>query len=239
MSVVGVVVPFVEIHLARRGLKLSSGDLLLDGPVGHDGSDEATDIVWLGDSTAAGVGASEPDGALPRQVAAHLTRPVSLQVFARSGAKVADVVADQLPRLAGLRHAPELIIISVGANDVAGRTRRRRFIADYTTMLDAAAASGAHVVVLGIPDMSSAMLLAQPLRVIAGARARVVDRWIRSAAALHADHVTYVDLTAYERVPRKHVANYLSADRYHPNAVGYQVWANLVAERVNDVFAAG
>lgn len=238
VSAASIVVPFIELRIARHGHKIIEQDFKLDGHVGHEGVASAAratplHIVWLGDSTAAGVGADGVDGALPRQVATHLTRPVSMNVFARSGARIADVVAQQVPRLASLGSAPDLILVSVGANDVSGRTPRRAFVRDYTTMLEASVATGARVVVLGVPDMSCALVLAEPLRTFVGMRARVVDRWLRAAVANHGG-VGYVDLTGRKRVPRRALGDYLCADRYHPNDAGYRVWAALVGERVTE-----
>ena len=56
------VVLLVEIQLARSGGRLPDAELVLDRPgVGRR-------VVWLGDSTAAGVGASSAPEALPSQV---------------------------------------------------------------------------------------------------------------------------------------------------------------------------
>ena len=60
-------------------------------------------MVWLGDSTAAGVGASSADGAIPRRVAAASTGPSTSRSLAVSGDRVADVVDDQVDGLAALR----------------------------------------------------------------------------------------------------------------------------------------
>lgn len=225
-AVAGVAVPVVELHLARRHPKLVELDHVLDGHVGHDGTGPALRCVWLGDSTAAGVGADTPDGALPRQVAAAMGSPVSLRVFAKSGARIADVVANQIPRITELDERPELVIVSVGANDVAHMTSRRQFKQDYASMLESL--TGCPVVVLSVPDMASALVLAQPLRRIVGTRARLVDRWIRSTVARFAN-VHYVDITERPASVGRRVHDYLSADRYHPNEHGYGIWAGLVA----------
>jgi lysophospholipase L1-like esterase len=217
-------VPVVELQRARRHPKLVELDHVLDGDIGHDGATQALRLVWLGDSTAAGVGADSVEGALPWQVAAALGRPISLRVLARSGARVRDVLADQLPRLAALDERPDLILVSVGANDVVHVTRRRVFRRQYAAMLEAL--TGTRVVVLGIPDMASALVLDQPMRAIVGARARRVDRWIRATAASFPD-VHHIDISTRPRSSR--AADYLSADRYHPNEAGYGLWASVVA----------
>src|SRR3954451_19239022 len=80
--------------------------------------------VVLGDSTAAGQGATYEDGIAvltARELAK--TRIVMLTNLAVSGAKTRDVLAVQLP--AAERTRPDLVLISVGANDVTHLTRIR------------------------------------------------------------------------------------------------------------------
>jgi len=79
----------LEALVAARGDRpppLASG---IDGCVGCDGSSVPLRTVWLGDSTAAGVGASAAEAVLGRQVARRLDRPVEVRVLASSGATVA------------------------------------------------------------------------------------------------------------------------------------------------------
>lgn len=229
-----VAVPLYEIRLAHRGPKIDELDHVLDGQLNHTGTDPHVSLVWLGDSTAAGVGADTADGTLPRQVALALGLPVELKVFARSGERIEGVVADQIPKLAGLESPPEIVLVSVGANDVANLTRRADFCRDYDAML---AAISCPVVVLSIPDMSAALALAQPLRAIVGLRARQVDRWIRSCVARH-DHAHHIDITTKPTTATQRVADYLCPDRYHPNDVGYGVWAGVVAAALGSLLSA-
>lgn len=76
----------------------------------------------LGDSTAQGIGASTPErgyvGLIAQCLHSATRRPVQVVSLSRSGARVHDVVVDQLPRLAGL--APDLVTVTVavGANDL-------------------------------------------------------------------------------------------------------------------------
>lgn len=235
LGAAGVGLPLAQALAALRAPKVVVAVLALDGPVGHDGIDGAAHLVWLGDSTAAGVGADDADGALPRQVAAQLGRPVDLTVLARSGARVADVVATQLPRLAALARRPDVVLISVGANDVAHLTRVSDFARQYRALLDAL--EGVATVVLGIPDMHAARVVAQPLRSAVGLRARVLDARLRRIVAARPG-VSYTNLAGRPSPTlAERVGDYLCADRYHPNAHGYRVWAALVTERLGEHLA--
>lgn len=217
----------LEVALARRGPMLSTPPLQLDGRVG-EGPGPALEAVWLGDSTAAGVGASSVAGALPVRVSAALDRPVDLTVLARSGATVGDVVERQLPRVAGLD--PDVVFVSVGANDVTHLTSRGDFDQRYRRLL-AGLPDSADVVLLGVPDMGAIPRLAQPLRAIAGFRGRQLDEVVREVAADTGN--AYVDIAgetgpAFRRDPQR----FFAADRYHPSGAGYELWADAVLEVV-------
>jgi len=197
-----------------------------DIPAGPPGPPAGT-VVWVGDSSAAGLGATEPAGTLPAQVAALLGRPVRLTVLARSGDRVADVLRDQLPKLSDLR--PMLVFVSVGANDTAHLTPRPRFRRDYAALLAGLPPSVDTVVVLGVPDGGAPPRLAQPLRAVAGWRGRRLDIDARRITTRF-PQARYVDI-AGRTGPRfrAHPTTYFAPDRYHPNDAGYGLWAEAVA----------
>ncbi len=224
-SVLAVLV--LEAVAARRGPTLPSPPLELDGVVGK-GSGPALQVVWLGDSTAAGVGAPSAATALPTLVSMGLDRPVELAVLARSGATVADVVERQLPAVAGLE--PDVVFVSVGANDVTHLTSRSDFERRYRRLV-AGLPESAEVVLLGVPDMGAIPRLAQPLRAVAGFRGDQLDDVVQQIASDTAS--TYVDIAAETGPPfRRDPDRFFAADRYHPSDAGYRLWADAVLEVV-------
>jgi lysophospholipase L1-like esterase len=219
-AVVGAaVVLLVEIQLARAGNRLPDLELVLD----RQGAGRR--IVWLGDSTAAGVGASSSAGALPSQVADGLGAPgTSVTDLAVSGARVADVLADQVPKVAGLK--PDLVLISVGANDTIHLTGRGTFRHTYEELLRALP-RGVPVVMLGVPDMGAIPRFAQPLRAVAGWRGRHLDGEVRHVAA--GAGAIYADIAGPTGPPfRRHPDRYFAADDFHPSDAGYGLWADAV-----------
>jgi lysophospholipase L1-like esterase len=227
MPMVAVVVLVVEAGLARRGEMLTGAPLELDTSVGV-GSGPPLAVVWLGDSTAAGVGASGPAAALPTRVAKGLDRSVELTVLARSGATVADVLERQLPAVADL--SPDVVFVSVGANDVTHLTSKGDFERDYRRLV-AGLPESAEVVSLGVPDMGAIPRLAQPLRAVAGFRGRQLDDVVRTVAGETGS--AYVDI-AGETGPalRRSPERFFAADRYHPSGAGYELWAQAVLDVV-------
>jgi lysophospholipase L1-like esterase len=215
----------VEVQMARTGPDLpDETPLQHDGRIGGDGP--ALRMVWLGDSTAAGVGASSADAAIPRRVARALGRPVDLTVRAISGARVGDVVREQEAGLVALH--PDVVLVSIGSNDVVHLTSNDAYRAAYLEMVDLVP-EGALLVLLGVPDMGAPPRLAQPLRAIAGWRGRQLDRATRRIA--RDVEALYVDI-AGETGPamRADTHRTFAADRYHPSDDGYALWANAVVE---------
>ncbi|HEU5448476.1 MAG TPA: SGNH/GDSL hydrolase family protein [Acidimicrobiia bacterium] len=217
-AVVGAaVVLVVEIQLARGGTRLPDLELVLDRP------GEGRRVVWLGDSTAAGVGASRSAGALPSQVADGLAGP-SVSVLAVSGSRVADVLDEQVPKVAGLE--PDLILISVGANDTIHLTGRGAFRHTYEKVVRALP-SGVPVMLLGVPDMGAIPRFAQPLRAVSGWRGRNLDAEVRQVAA--GTGAIYADIAGPTGPPfRRDPNRYFAADDFHPSDAGYGLWAEAV-----------
>jgi lysophospholipase L1-like esterase len=223
----------VEVQLARSG-----PDLPDDTPLDHDGSIGAgatppLRMVWLGDSTAAGVGASDADLAIPRRVATALDRPVELTSLAVSGDRVADVVDDQLGSLGDL--APDVVLVSIGANDVVHLSSKDSFRRGYDQLV-AAVPEGTLLVLLGVPDMGAPPRYLQPLRGLAALRGRQLDEVSRAVAREHG--AVYVDI-AGETGPtmRSDTDRYFAADRYHPSDDGYALWADAVLEQLRPALA--
>ncbi len=211
-----------EVVLATRGATAPPLPAGIDACVGCVGGEPPLRTVWLGDSTAAGVGAASADGVVGRQVARRLGRAVDVRVLAMSGARVADVVADQLPRV---QADAQVVFVSVGANDATHLTGLDTFTSSYRELLAGVPAS-ACVVVLGVPDLGSAPRLAQPLRAVAGWRGRAVDRRVRQLA--QGSGATYVDIAGTTGSAFRRDRSLFSADGYHPDDGGYGLWAGAV-----------
>jgi lysophospholipase L1-like esterase len=223
-----VAVLLTEVMAARGGVHPGAGPPPASGaPAGPPGAPVDT-VVWLGDSTGAGIGATGPPGTLPEQAAAAIGRPVSMTVLARSGDRVADVLHHQLPALAPIR--PTVVFITVGANDTTHLTSRGAFRRDYERVLAGLPSTVRRTVILGVPDMGSPPRLAQPLRAVAGWRGRSLDTDVRRLAAL-TPRAVYVDIAGKTGPAfRAHPATYFAPDRFHPNDAGYGLWARAVAE---------
>ncbi len=167
--------------------------------------------VALGDSTSQGIGAPTHDRGWVGQVLDLLRDDdpgwdvVNLSV---TGARIRDVVADQLPRLGSLP-APDLVTCAVGANDLL-RARRATVLADLADLLDALAPG---TVVATLPRGVRERLARDVNAVV---RAGAPDRGLRVA-----------DVWAHTGPPW---AGKYAGDGFHPNEHGYREWTRAVAE---------
>jgi lysophospholipase L1-like esterase len=228
-----VVLLAIELLVALNGRSLPPRLPLLldrnfDGPPGEPDDEEPITIAWLGDSTGAGVGASSVETALPTTVVRGLHRAVRLRVLASSGARIRDVLARQLPRLATLQ--PDVVIVGVGGNDVTHLTPRGLFEGLYEALIKGIRAlQPATVVVIGVGDFGTVPRIPQPLRALTGWRGRRFDAVIRRAA--HKSGAAYVDL--YGRTgPRfgDDPERFYSEDGFHPSDEGYRIWADVILD---------
>ena len=215
-----------EIYLAYTREYLPTAPALeLGGTFGDAG--EPLRFTVLGDSTAAGLGAGSPDHAYASVLSKRMAergRRVELTAFGVSGARVQDVLVDQVPR--ALRSTPDLVFVGIGANDVTHMTPLSKVERDMSALIDALAQSGAVVVVAGPPDMRAAAWL-EPLRSLAGWRGRRVAATIKRAATSRG--VPVVGL-AEQAAPyfASNPEDAYAADMFHPGPGGYRAWADAI-----------
>lgn len=197
--------------------------LLGDGPVGHALAGPPLRIAWLGDSLATGLGCDHVDETPARLTARLLERAAHVQVLAVPGARSTDVLESQLPELDDV----DVVVLCVGANDVASRTTRAAYARRIHEILTALAPTP--VVMLSLPDMAMPDCIGQPVRAIAGARARWFEAARARVAARH-EHVTSVDIASRpDGTSRRAGRLLLSKDHFHPGAEGYLVWSERIA----------
>jgi lysophospholipase L1-like esterase len=184
--------------------------------------------VALGDSTGVGVGARR-GGGYPARLVARATkdgRAVRLVNLCASGARVADVVAEQVER--ALTSSPAVVTLGIGINDVTRGTDVDAFAADYERVAAALAGTGARVVVVNVPDLSLSPLAADEAT-RRGVRERVLAVNARIAAAARRHGFELVDLHDATEAELARDPGLLAEDRFHPSDRGYDRWTELVA----------
>ena len=192
----------------------------------------------LGDSTAAGVGGRYEEG-IAVLTAARLgeRREVAMTNLAVSGARVRDVLREQLPRLDGAR--PELVLLSVGANDVTHLTPVRSMQRDLREVVRELRAVNPEVaiVITGSPDMGSPPRIPRLLRGIASWRTKQVNRMFRAEG--EALGLTFAPIAEKTGPLFRRDRSLFAADRFHPNERGYGTWVPVLNEALDEASGWG
>lgn len=170
--------------------------------------------VAVGDSTAQGIGASAPDRGYVGQLLVRLRdeqhRPWRVVNLSATGARVADVAREQIPRISDAGE-PELVTCAAGANDVIrfgfGRV--------------AVALRG---LIRALPPR--AVMATIPQGLLPG-RTRELNQIIRAEAP--AAGLRVADAWAHTGPPWQ---GKYAADDFHPNDIGYGEWCAAFAEAI-------
>jgi lysophospholipase L1-like esterase len=191
-----------------------------------------TRYVILGDSTAAGVGTDEEHG-IARQTTRQLetSHRVEMTNLSVSGARIGNVRREQLPRAERLH--PDLVLLSVGANDVIHLTSVASMRSDLRAIVKRLRIANPMVaiVITGSPDMGAPPRIPRLLRGIAAWKTRQVNRmFIAEAASLS---LTFAPIAERTGPLFRNDHSLFAADRFHPNDRGYALWIPVLNEALN------
>lgn len=188
-------------------------------------------LLFVGDSSAAGVGVDHQEQALAIQTAAFLSvklgMTVEWQLLAKSGINTHQAL--KLMRLSPPQPA-DILITALGTNDVTSQRTGKQFLSDYQTLVgQVRALCGIHaVVVTGLPPLRILPAAPHPLRWYLGKYAASLDRKLRDWVSAQAGF-RYVSLD-WAAVPEA-----MARDKFHPGLEQYRHWARLVADGIAEL----
>lgn len=216
-------------NLSRRIPRLAESV----GRVGHVGVGSASrHVVVLGDSVAAGVGVERGTDTLAGRLADALAGDdgvsVSWAIHARGGLTAAGVTALLgRPGVLDDLAAADVVVVSVGVNDLLRLRRPARWRRDLEVLLTAlTGATRAHVLLLGMPPVAAFASLSGPVRRLLG---RVAER------------MDLVGIEVARRCDVQHLAlpagllladGAFAADGFHPSMRSHDRLAEVVASRL-------
>ena len=188
-------------------------------------------FVAIGDSTVEGIGATKPNNAFcglifqAMQVRyAHAT----YYNFGKAGAKVKEVLIRQAHKVIALK--PDIIIVSIGANDIIQGTRTKRFNQRfYKLLLRLRKETNATIVVNNIPDMTVTSRIPGIFHPLLQRRVRQYNAIIQKQTT--AAKGLLIDLYAHSTILRG-ITSFISPDGLHPSDTGYAVWASIVLTKL-------
>lgn len=201
---------------------------------------EPVELVVLGDSIAAGLGATRRKDTLGARLAKGIARstrrPVRLRTVAVVGSESSALAAqlDELP--AG--YAPDVAVVIVGGNDITHRVPLTVSIGHLEDAIERLCARGGGVVVGTCPDLGMLQPVPQPLRSLGSRLSRqLADAQARAAERLGARAVSLRRAVGPFFVTQPD--EMFSLDRFHPSALGYRRTAEALLPAVLDALERG
>lgn len=196
---------------------------------GELGSGETLSLLIVGDSAAAGVGADAQHEALAGQVAHRLSERYALrwQLLAKTGLATSELIhfLDDKP----LPNADVILVIS-GVNDVTSTINVREWLQHMDRLIESLKqrCKSRLLVISPVPPMYRCPALPQPLR---WHLSRRVQHFNQHLAKHLKTKEECTDLTFDFPIS----AEYICRDGFHPSPLGYQLWAQLTSERINEI----
>ncbi|WP_137699840.1 SGNH/GDSL hydrolase family protein [Marimonas lutisalis] len=219
--------------LVAQALQVRRRALILPEPPGprqgRIGTGAPLRLLILGDSSAAGVGATDQARALSGQLGSLLSTEYALdwRLLARTG----DTTRNSLHRLQTIEDTTkfDVAIIAIGVNDVTRSVPLPRWLAGQRALHDTLRERHGTRLILrsGLPPMGHFPLLPQPLRWTMGRTARRFNTALAGLCAGDPD-LTHVPLD----LPFD--AAYVAEDGFHPSEPAYRLWAGLLAQELRD-----
>ena len=194
---------------------------------------DPVDLLLLGDSIAAGLGAEHPEDTLGGQLAVRSAKATRLAVRLRTGAQVGAETSMVRAQLAGLPEGcrPYIAVVVVGGNDVTHRVRVQDSCGHLADVVRALRDEGVDVVVGTCPDLSALRAVPQPLRTLGGLASRQLATAQRDVVIdLGGRAVSLAEVVGpfFVTQPDKMFAT----DRFHPSAAGYRRTAKALLPSV-------
>lgn len=218
-----------------RALRLPEGEGPRHGATGTD--EPGLRLLVVGDSAAAAVGVPRQEDGLAPMLADELARragcAVAWRVMARSGlaaVDAADFLVEQLGALGRDALRADLIVTSLGVNDVMGLTPSADFKAAMERligMLRGQCGENVPCVLGRVPPLNASPLFSQPLRGLVAWRIERINGLLAQVASGRAS-------VALASEPGQLEPQALAEDGFHPNATSYRVWAEHLADVVSN-----
>ena len=181
-------------------------------------------LLILGDSAAAGVGATTQSDALSGQLLQKLSGShwITWRLWAANGRTSAQCLA-----LLDAHDAEpfDAAVLSLGVNDVTSGVSLSTWQAQQQQLADLLCGKFAvkRILFTALPPMHHFPALPQPLRGVLGARAKTFNRALQ-AFVMTRDDCRLLKFDA----PMQ--AEFMAADGFHPSAFTYGLWADQAAQ---------
>lgn len=230
----GLIALYAMISFFRLRYYIRIGNGIADATIAYTQSPSAptAQVLFVGDSSAVGVGASSPATSVAGLLGAEFPN-IAIENIAVNGAKIADA-REQLQQHPQQQY--DLIIIHAGGNDIVRFVNLEDSIKNATQLLSDARNKSDNVIILHGGNIGTSHLFPIPIRWIYERRTREL-RDAYMALAAENDNVEYIDIfREREDDPfAQQPVEYYAADFFHPGDAGYSEWYHLIRQTIDSL----
>ncbi|MFA5880523.1 MAG: SGNH/GDSL hydrolase family protein [Candidatus Margulisiibacteriota bacterium] len=192
-----------------------------------------TTYVSLGDSLTAGAGAFSYEETYPYILATKMTNAganISLKNFSVSGYKTQDLIDELLDP--AINAKPDVVTLLIGVNDIHNHIGRTQFKKNYQYILEKLTKeTQAKIYLINIPYIGSNTAIVPPLDYYFETETNQYNEIIKELATQY--NLKYIDLNSSTKGLFKTDGPHYAVDSFHPSALGYKLWANIIYDRLN------
>ena len=225
---VSPLLPFM--YLQGQFVRLKVGRLPDAGGenVGVVGTGEETiNLLCIGESTIAGIGAKTHKEAFSGQFAKHLSRKIGKKVkwhaHGVSGITVRRTIAEIIPEIPA--EQMNVIVIALGANDVFGISSPKKWRREISELIEILRNKypESEIFLANVPMIRDFLALPNPLRYVLSRLAKI-------------QHLSTIDLVSkmekvnYFEDVSKVDDEFFCEDGVHPSVKGYDLWSEAMVE---------
>lgn len=216
-----VVLGYIVFSFIRVQGLIRESQVLVRGSVPYERTAplETERVLFIGDSTGVGVGATRPEDTLAGRTGQDHPN-WTIENLSVSGRKTAELI----PVLTELGGQYDRVILQIGGNDITYFSDTDQLASDIALVLAEAKRLSAHVILLTSGNVGNAPILPRPLAFLWHRRTlQVRDIFMRASEEVG---VTYVDLYREKRTDPFFLEpyRYHAIDLFHPSSDGYGLW---------------
>lgn len=186
--------------------------------------------IAVGDSTAAGIGASSLQNTYTYKVAEYLAKShtVTYGNIGVKGYKTSDVLTNQIRQIVAFK--PDVVTISMGANDATHLVSEKVILQNYKNIIaQIQNNTSATIYITDIPSFTGSRLLPWFYTLILEARFKTLNPQI---LALESNRVKIINIHDFGWAQYPDLQTTYAADNFHPNDLGYQNWTNAFLSKI-------
>ncbi len=210
------------------------------GVVNCDSSKDALNVVFIGESTIAGVGvdthAEGFAGSFSKSFSNKLNRNVSWRVYARSGYTIKQVRERLLPKIENYK--PDLFVIGLGGNDAFTLNTPWRWAREVEKLIADLKSIQADAVIVfnNMPPIKSFPAFTPLIKFVIGNLVEILGVSLSQTVkgikdVYYAEEVISLKTWGDKYAPNSTDADFFS-DGVHPSLITYQSWAKEMASMI-------